>query len=108
MSDHLQPRDRILELVKAGSLDEAHKLLWPGNSTQAWFEMMAPIMEAEGSGYERSNPLLAVWCYEQAKAMYEAEASGATSGGEGMAMMAESRGSHLGRKIWLLKTQNIE
>jgi len=107
MSDHLERRDRVLDLVKAGSLNEAYKLLWPADS-QAWCEMMGPIMEAEGSGYEPANPLLALWCYEQAKALYEAEVSGATSGGEGMALMTDGRGGHLGRKIWLLKTQNIE
>ena len=106
MSDHPERRDLVLDLVKAGSLDEAYKLLWPADS-QGWCEMMAPIMEAEGSGYELTNPLLALWCYEQAKALYEAEVS-ATSGGEGMALMTEGRGSHLGRKIWLLRTQNIE
>ena len=101
-------RDRILELLKGGRLEEAGKLLWPAAATQAWFDMMAPVLEAEGSGYARANPRLAVWCYEQAKALYQADSSGATSGGEGMAMMAENRGSHLGRKIWLLKSQSIE
>jgi len=36
--------------------------------------------------------------------LYEAENAGATSGGEGMALLMEGRGSHPGRKIWLLKS----
>ena len=48
---------------------------------------------------------LAIFCYEQARELYLAQAGGATSGGEAMAMMNEANDRGLGRKIWLLKSE---
>jgi len=62
------------------------------------------VAESAGDGYARSDPARAIWCYEQARNLYEAENAGATSGGEGMALLMEGRGSHPGRKIWPLKS----
>jgi len=95
---------QVLQFIRNGDLDQAKELLWLSGGTQDWFSTMAPIVESAGDGYARSDPARAVWCYEQARDLYEAENAGATSGGEGMALLMEGRGSHLGRKIWLLKS----
>src|SRR5438128_1192307 len=95
---------QILGALASGNTDLAHTLLWPPGAPQAWYEAMAPMMESAGGGYEKSNRELAIFCYEQARNLYQADSAGATSGGEGLAGMSEMRGSHLGRKIWLLKS----
>jgi hypothetical protein len=78
--------------------------LWHSGGAQDWFAAMAPIVEFAGDGLARSDRERAIWCYEQARNLYEADNAGATSGGEGIALQMEGRGSHLGRKIWLLKS----
>jgi len=95
---------QILNAFAAGNTDQVQKLLWPPGATPDWFDAMAPMMEMRGDGYAKSDRELAIFCYEQARALYQADSAGATSGGEGMAGMSEMRGSHLGRKIWLLKS----
>ena len=94
-------REQVMECVERGDLEEAKRLLW-AEVTGDWCASMAPVMESARDRHAKANRTLAIWCYEQARALYQAGLSGATSGGEGMAMMAEGRGSHLGRKIWLL------
>ena len=96
---------RVRQLVEQGDLDAAKKLLWPPGANQDWFENMATMVEFAGGSYEQTDKARAIWCYEQAKAMYEATISG-TSGAEmeAEAKMMEGRTSHLGKKIWLLKS----
>ena len=94
----------IEEALASGNTDLARKLLWPADAGQDWYEEMAPKVESVGDGYSKSNRELAIFCYEQSRDLYRAHMSFATSGGEGMAAMSEMRGSHLGRKIWLLKS----
>jgi hypothetical protein len=94
---------QVLQFIQNGDLEPAKKLLWHSGGTQDWFSTMAPLVENAGDGYARSDPARAIRCYERARDLYEAENAGATSGGEGMALLMEGRGSHLGRKIWLLK-----
>ena len=94
----------ILHALAAKNMDLARELLWPPGAAQDWFYDLAPMMESAGGRYEDSDRALAIFCYEQAQGLYQAQSSGATSGGDGMAEMNEMRGSHLGRKIWLLKS----
>src|SRR5262245_20891297 len=96
---------KIAEALAAGRRDAVRELLWPPDVTQDWCATMAARMEDAGDCYAESDRALAISCYEQARELYRAEGSGATSGSEGLASMAEMRGSHLGRKIWLLKDQ---
>ena len=100
-----QEMQRVRELVEQGELDAAEKLLWPRGANQDWFENMAPMVEFMGGGYEQTDKARAIWCYTQAKALYEATISG-TSGGEmeAEAQMMQGRTSHLDKKIWLLKS----
>ena len=86
-------------------MDALQKLLWPRGASQDWFESMAPMVEHAAGGYEKSDRALAIFCYEQARDLYLAQAGGATSGGEAMAMMNEANDRGLGRKIWLLKSE---
>ena len=95
---------QVLRCIQKGDLEQARELLWHSGGTQDWFSTVAPMVESAGDGYARSDPARAIWCYEQARDLYEAENAGATSGGEGMALVMAGRGSHLGRKIWLLKS----
>ena len=95
---------QILDALASGDMELAKERLWPPGAGQDWFSGMGPRMEFAGGGYERSARVLAVFCYEQALHLYEAECSGASSGGEGLAQMNEMRGRDLGRKIWLLKS----
>ncbi len=97
-------QSQVLQSIQNGNLEQAKNFLWRSGGTQDWFADMATVLETTGDGYGRSDPALAIWCYEQARDLYEADNAGATSGGEGMALMMEGRGSHLGRKIWLLKS----
>lgn len=96
---------RILEALSSRDLQALKTLLWPPAASEDWYFSLAPMMENAAGGYEKSDPDLALFCYEQARSLYFAQAGGATSGGEGMAMMHETRGQEIGRKIWLLKTR---
>src|SRR5438067_98375 len=91
-------RDHLLEILETGDLKETERLLWRGESTQRWFEFMAPVMELIGDRYARTDKALAMWAYEQAKALYETFATGATSGSEALAIIGEAAGAHLGKK----------
>jgi hypothetical protein len=103
--DELEARQsQVLESIQNGDLEQATKLMWRSGGTQDWFAAMAPVLESAGDGYARSDPPRAIWCYERARDLFEADNAGATSGGEGMALLMEVRGSHLGRKIWLLQS----
>ena len=107
MSDGLNPDaawPKILDALASGNTEAARALLWPPGANQDWCSTIGPMMESAGGGYEKSNRDIAIFCYEQARDLYQAECSGATSGGEGLAAMSEMRGSELGRKIWLLKS----
>jgi hypothetical protein len=95
---------KIREALDSGDTELARRLLWPPDVTQDWCSTMATRMEFAGGGFEKSNRPLAIFCYEQARNLYESESSGATSGGEGMANMSDMRGRELGHKIWLLKS----
>ncbi len=95
---------RILDALKARDFEALNKLVWPPGRGLDWLYAMAPMMENAGGWYEKSDPELAIFCYEQARDLYRGQAAGATSGGEGLAMMNESRDNELGRKIWLLKS----
>ena len=75
---------QVLQLIQNGDLEQARELLWHSGGTQDWFSTVAPMVESVGDGYTRSDPMRAIWCYEQARDLYEAENAGATSGGEGM------------------------
>lgn len=97
-------RDHLLEILESGDLKEAERLIWRGESTQRWFDFMAPVMEAVGDRYAKADKDRAAWAYEQAKALFETFATGSSSGGEGQAAMSEAAGAHLGHKIWLLKS----
>ncbi len=97
-------RDHLLEILEAGDLKETERLIWRGESTQRWFDFMAPVMESVGDRYAKTNKERAIWAYEQAKALFETFHTGATSGGEGNSLADEASASHLGRKIWLLRT----
>jgi len=94
---------QILDALKARDLDALKKLIWPRGLGDDWLYAMAPMMEMRAGDYEKSDPELAIFCYEQARDLYRAQAAGATSGGEGLAMMNDTRDQELGRKIWLLK-----
>lgn len=96
---------RILEALSSRNVDALKTLLWPSGASEDWYFSMAPMIENAAAAYEKSDPELAIFCYEQARSLYLAPAAGATSGGEGMAMMSEGRGQEIGRKIWLLKTR---
>jgi hypothetical protein len=95
---------QILEALHSGNTERAHDLLWPADGTCDWYLAMAPLMESAGDQIGSANTAVAIFCYEQARHLYETESAGATSGGEGMALTSQMRGSHLGRKIWLLKS----
>lgn len=89
--------DEAMELAFRGEFEAAEKILGSGPA----FEL-APLLESAGDRHAGSNRDLAIWCYRQARACHEADAAGATSGGEGLARMMENPGAHLGRKIWKL------
>ncbi len=95
---------QILDALASRDMELAKRLIWPRGVGEDWYYAMAPMMEMRGGSYEKSDPELAIFCYEQARGLYRAQASGATSGGEGMALMNEDRDHQLGRKIWLLKS----
>jgi hypothetical protein len=95
----------ILDALSSRDMETLKKLLWPGGAAQDWFESMAPMIEHAAGGYEKSDRALAIFCYEQARELYLAQAGCATSGGEGMAMVNEANDHGLGRKIWLLKSE---
>jgi len=97
-------RDHLLEILESGDLKETERLIWRGESTQRWFDFMAPVMESVGDRYAKTNKDRAVWAYEQAKALFETFATGATNGSEGRAAVQEAAGSHVGKKLWLLRT----
>jgi hypothetical protein len=101
---HEDDRNQVLQFIHNGDLDQAKELLWHSGGTQDWFAAMALVLESAGDGLAQNDPPRAIWCYEQARNLFEADNAGATSGGEGMALQMEGRGSHLGRKIWLLKS----
>ena len=94
---------QILDALNARDLVLAKKLIWPHGMGEDWLYALAPMMEMRAGGYETSDPPLAVFCYEQARNLYRAQAAGATSGGEGLALMNTDRDHEIGRKIWLLK-----
>jgi hypothetical protein len=94
---------QILDALAARDLELAKKLIWPRGAGEDWLYALAPMMEMRAGGYEQSDVALAIFCYEQARDLYRAQASGATSGGEGLALMNDDRDHELGRKIWLLK-----
>src|SRR5258708_9328815 len=94
---------KIVDAMGARDMELAARLIWPRGAGANWYYAMAPMMGMQGGVYEKSDPALAIFCYEQARDLYSAQASGATSGGEGLALMNEDRDHGLGRKIWLLK-----
>src|SRR5260370_27865012 len=95
----------ILNALSSRDVDALQKLLWPSGASQDWYESMAPMIEHAAGGYEKSDRALAIFCYEQARNLYLAQAGGATSGGEGMAMMSAANDRGLGRNIWLLRRE---
>ena len=94
---------QILDALASRDMEAAKKLIWPRGAGVDWLYSIAPMMEMRAGWYEQSDPELAVFCYEQARTLYRSQAAGATSGGEGLAMMDENRDDELGRKIWRLK-----
>src|SRR5690348_6675559 len=94
---------QILDALAARDMELAKKLIWPSGAGEDWYTSMAPMLVMQGGGYEKSDPALAIFCYEQARDLYDGQATGATSGGEGLALMNEGRDRELGRKLWLLK-----
>jgi hypothetical protein len=108
MSEYTDPDlawPKILDALASRDVELLKTLLWPRRAGEDWYYSMAPMIENAGGGYEKSDTALALFCYEQARDLYIAQASGATSGGEGLAMMNEGRDRELGRKIWLLKSE---
>ncbi len=94
----------IVAALEKRDIVELKKLLWPPDAGAEWYDSMPAMIENAAGGYEKPDPELAIFCYEQARDLYRAQAVGATSGGEGLAMVNEGRDQHLGRKIWLLKS----
>jgi len=93
----------VLALIERGDLTAAEKLLWQSGTSLDSLFSMAPQVESAGDRYAKTDKDRALWCYEQAKSLYESICASATSGGEGMALQMENYGGHLGKKIWMLR-----
>lgn len=96
---------QILDALASGNTNAAKQLIWPSGVDENWFHAMGPVMENAARGYEKSNLPLAIFCYEEARSLYAALATGATSAAEAMMLMDEKRDRALERKIQRLRAK---